>query len=404
MLKDLALVLLLGLAAKHLATLLGFPGLIGMMLAGIILRQTNLVSTTFLSLSKDLRLMALIVILLRAGLGLDKKLLKKAGLNALLMSFIPCIFEGLTITLIAPYLLPISPIEAGLLGFILAAVSPAVVVPAMVKLQENGFVCDKGIPTLILAGASVDDVFAITTFSIILNIYLGNQINLAKSSLSLLSNLGLGVLIGLGIGYIIDKLFASSLKKLRSTEKLIILLGIAFLLTELAQIVPFASLLSIMIIGFIIQLKNPLRADNLTYKLDRIWVLASILLFFLVGAELPLITALKTGIWGVLTIAIGLIGRSLGVFLALSNSHLNPKEKLFCALAYIPKATVQAAMGALPLTYGVTNGDIILSVAVLSILLTAPLGAYLIEKSAPKLLNSKQTTSTLIETSSKKIN
>ncbi len=227
---------------------------------------------------------------------------------------------------------------------------------------------------------------------------------MAKSSLSLLSNLGLGVLIGLGIGYIIDKLFASSLKKLRSTEKLIILLGIAFLLTELAQIVPFASLLSIMIIGFIIQLKNPLRADNLTYKLDRIWVLASILLFFLVGAELPLITALKTGIWGVLTIAIGLIGRSLGVFLALSNSHLNPKEKLFCALAYIPKATVQAAMGALPLTYGVTNGDIILSVAVLSILLTAPLGAYLIEKSAPKLLNSKQTTSTFIETSSKKIN
>lgn len=389
MLKDTALIILLSLIGKHLAIQLKVPGLIGIMLVGIFVRSQGLISLNFLELSKDLRLMALIVILLRAGLGLEKKPLQKAGYRAILMSSIPCVLEGVTITLVAPHLLGVTTLEAAMLGFILAAVSPAVVVPSMMRLQTEGYGVEKGVPTLILAGASIDDVFAISIFSLLLNTYLGESISLLTTSVALITNLSLGLGIGIGIGLCINKLFTSLLKNLRSTEKLLILIAISFALTELAKLLPFSSLLSIMTLGFVLQIKTPARAERLSTKLERIWVLASIILFFLVGADLPLETALSAGLKGFIVISIGLIGRSVGVFLALIGSKFNFKERLFCAIAYLPKATVQAAIGALPLTYGVKNGEVILSIATLSIIITAPLGAYLIEKTAPILLSSK---------------
>lgn len=389
MLKDTALIILLSLIGKHLAIQLKVPGLIGIMLVGIFVRSQGLISLNFLELSKDLRLMALIVILLRAGLGLEKKPLQKAGYRAILMSSIPCVLEGVTITLVAPHLLGVTTLEAAMLGFILAAVSPAVVVPSMMRLQTEGYGVEKGVPTLILAGASIDDVFAISIFSLLLNTYLGESISLLTTSVALITNLSLGLGIGIGIGLCINKLFTSLLKNLRSTEKLLILIAISFALTELAKLLPFSSLLSIMTLGFVLQIKTPARAERLSTKLERIWVFASIILFFLVGADLPLETALSAGLKGFIVISIGLIGRSVGVFLALIGSKFNFKERLFCAIAYLPKATVQAAIGALPLTYGVKNGEVILSIATLSIIITAPLGAYLIEKTAPILLSSK---------------
>lgn len=389
MLKDTALIILLSLIGKHLAIQLKVPGLIGIMLVGIFVRSQGLISLHFLELSKDLRLMALIVILLRAGLGLEKEPLQKAGYRAILMSSIPCVLEGVTITLVAPHLLGVTTLEAAMLGFILAAVSPAVVVPSMMRLQSEGYGVEKGVPTLILAGASIDDVFAISIFSLLLNTYLGESISLLTTSVALIANLSLGLGIGIGIGLCINKLFTSLLKNLRSTEKLLILIAISFALTELAKLLPFSSLLSIMTLGFVLQIKTPARAERLSTKLERIWVLASIILFFLVGADLPLETALSAGLKGFIVISIGLIGRSVGVFLALIGSKFNFKERLFCAIAYLPKATVQAAIGALPLTYGVKNGEVILSIATLSIIITAPLGAYLIEKTAPILLSSK---------------
>lgn len=386
MLLDIALMIIFGLLGKHLALALRLPGLVGIMVAGILVNRANLLGPTLLSLSKDLRLIALIVILLRAGLELDKKMLKKAGWRAILMSFLPCLLEGLTVTFIAPYLLPLGSLEAGLLGFILAAVSPAVVVPSMIRLQKEGLGTNKGIPTIILAGSSVDDVFAITIFSLLLNTYQGQQVSIGLTSLSLLQNLVLGLLIGIGTGLVLNKIFSYGQKKLCSSEKLLVVVAVSLVLTALAKVISFASLLSIMVMGFVIQITNIQRAKVLASKLEQVWVFASLVLFFLVGAELPLKTALNTGLVGVLVVAIGLLGRSVGVFLALLGSKLSFSEKLFCTIAYMPKATVQAAIGALPLAAGVLGGKIILSVAVVSILLIAPLGLILIEKTAPLLL------------------
>ncbi|GAA0063534.1 cation:proton antiporter domain-containing protein [Clostridium sp. CTA-1] len=387
---SLAIIILLGLIANKLFEKLNLPGLLGMLILGIIIgpHGLNWLSKDILNTSSDLRKIALIVILLRAGLGLNKYELKLVGKTALKLSCIPGIIEGLFIAIASVKLLGFSFIQGGLLGFIIAAVSPAVVVPQMLNLIDKGLGKAKGIPTLILAGASIDDVFAITIFSTFLGLYTGKNINIAIQILKIPVSIILGTLIGVLSAIIIIKIFKKY--PIDNTKKILIILSISIILTLIETLLKgkleIASLLGVMSLGFVISDKIPSIGDKVSKGLNEIWVFAQILLFVLVGAEVNMVIAFKSGFLGIIIIALGLIGRSIGVLISLKGSNLNIKEKLFCVIAYIPKATVQAAMGAVPLANGVATGDIILAIAVLSILTTAPLGAIAINLSGPRLL------------------
>ncbi|MBD5640286.1 cation:proton antiporter [Clostridium botulinum] len=389
---SLAIIILLGLIANKLFEKLKLPGLLGMLILGIIIgpHGLNWLSKDILNASSDLRKIALIVILLRAGLGLNKDELKLVGKTALKLSCIPGIIEGLFIAIASVKLLGFSFIQGGLLGFIIAAVSPAVVVPQMLNLIDKGLGKAKGIPTLILAGASIDDVFAITIFSTFLGLYAGKNINIAIQILKIPVSIILGTLIGVLSAMIIIKIFKKY--PIDNTKKILIILSISIILTLIEALLKgkleIASLLGVMALGFVISDKIPSIGDKVSKGLNEIWVFAQILLFVLVGAEVNMVIAFKSGFLGIIIIALGLIGRSIGVLISLKGSNLNKKEKLFCVIAYIPKATVQAAMGAVPLANGVAAGDIILAIAVLSILTTAPLGAIAINLSGPRLLES----------------
>ncbi len=389
---SLAIIILLGLIANKLFEKLKLPGLLGMLILGIIIgpHGLNWLSKDILNASSDLRKIALIVILLRAGLGLNKDELKLVGKTALKLSCIPGIIEGLFIAIASVKLLGFSFIQGGLLGFIIAAVSPAVVVPQMLNLIDKGLGKAKGIPTLILAGASIDDVFAITIFSTFLGLYAGKNINIAIQILKIPVSIILGTLIGVLSAMIIIKIFKKY--PIDNTKKILIILSISIILTLIEALLKgklqIASLLGVMSLGFVISDKIPSIGDKVSKGLNEIWVFAQILLFVLVGAEVNMVIAFKSGFLGIIIIALGLIGRSIGVLISLKGSNLNTKEKLFCVIAYIPKATVQAAMGAVPLANGVAAGDIILAIAVLSILTTAPLGAIAINLSGPRLLES----------------
>ncbi|WMM23283.1 cation:proton antiporter [Tissierella sp. MB52-C2] len=391
MAKSLAIILLLGLLANKLFEKLKLPGLLGMIILGIIIGPYgfNLIGKDILNSSADLRKIALIIILLRAGLGLNKEDLKRVGKPALKMSCIPGLIEGFFIAFASVKFLGFSFIQGGILGFIIAAVSPAVVVPAMLKLMENNMGTNKGIPTLILAGASIDDVFAITIFSGFLGLYSGSHMNIGIQLLNIPVSILLGILVGAIIGFILVKIFNKY--NIQDAKKVLLILGLAILITELENLlktkIAIASLLGVMTIGFIIIEKMPKIGERLAGKFNEIWVFAEILLFVLVGAEVNVKVALNAGKIGIIVLLIGLLGRSIGVVISLLNTDLNWKEKIFCIIAYIPKATVQAAMGAVPLSLGVESGDIILAVAVLSILVTAPLGAIGIKISAKYLLN-----------------
>lgn len=389
---SLAIIILLGLIANKLFEKLKLPGLLGMLILGIIIgpHGLNWLSKDILNASSDLRKIALIVILLRAGLGLNKAELKLVGKTALKLSCIPGIIEGLFIAIASVKLLGFSFIQGGLLGFIIAAVSPAVVVPQMLNLIDKGLGKAKGIPTLILAGASIDDVFAITIFSTFLGVYAGKNINIAIQILKIPVSIILGTLIGVLSAIIIIEIFKKY--SIDNTKKILIILSISIILTLIEDLLKgkleIASLLGVMALGFVISDKIPSIRDKISKGLNEIWVFAQILLFVLVGAEVNMVVAFKSGFLGIIIIALGLIGRSIGVLISLKGSNLNKKEKLFCVIAYIPKATVQAAMGAVPLANGVAAGDIILAIAVLSILTTAPLGAIAINLSGPRLLES----------------
>ncbi|AVQ40085.1 potassium transporter [Clostridium botulinum] len=389
---SLAIIILLGLIANKLFEKLKLPGLLGMLILGIIIgpHGLNWLSKDILNASSDLRKIALIVILLRAGLGLNKDELKLVGKTALKLSCIPGIIEGLFIAIASVKLLGFSFIQGGLLGFIIAAVSPAVVVPQMLNLIDKGLGKAKGIPTLILAGASIDDVFAITIFSTFLGLYAGKNINIVIQILKIPVSIILGTLIGVLSAIIIIKIFKKY--SIDNTKKILIILSISIILTLIEALLKgkleIASLLGVMSLGFVISDKIPSIGDKVSKGLNEIWVFAQILLFVLVGAEVNMVIAFKSGFLGIIIIALGLIGRSIGVLISLKGSNLNTKEKLFCVIAYIPKATVQAAMGAVPLANGVAAGDIILAIAVLSILTTAPLGAIAINLSGPRLLES----------------
>lgn len=379
MVLSLAIIITLGLIFNKLLKAIKLPGLLGMLILGIVVgpNMLNLISKDILTISPDLRKIALIVILLRAGLGINRSTLKKVGKTALKMSFLPCVIEGFAIAFVSKYILNISFIEAGMLGFIIAAVSPAVVVPQMLELINKGKGKENGVPTIILAASSIDDVFAITIFSTFLGLYGGSNISISGKLLSI----PISILLGGGIGILIALLLIWIFKKfhLRDTEKTLIILASGMLLTSLEDIlkniVPVASLLGVMVVGFVLLDKYPKVANRISEKFNKVWVFAEILLFVLVGAQVDVKVIVHSGLLGLLVLFIGLVARSIGVYISLMGSNLNLKEKIFCIISFMPKATVQAAMGAVPLASGVASGNLILAIAVLSIIVTAPLGA-----------------------------
>lgn len=388
---SLAIIIIGGLVFNKAFDRLSLPGLLGMLFLGILIGPygLNLISENVLNISADLRTIALIIILIRAGLGLKKDTLIKIGGSAVKLSFLPGILEGSAICLTAIYIFELPFIEAGMLAFIIAAVSPAVVVPSMLNLIENQKGKEKGIPTLILAAASIDDVFAITIFSTFLGFYGGKNINISLKLLNIPISVILGILIGVITGLILIKLFQKL--HMRDTKKVLLLLAVAILLNVLEKnlntIITFASLISVMTIGFTIMEKYGNLGKRLAKKFNKLWVFAELLLFVLVGAQVNINVALNAGFLGILIIIIGLIFRSIGVYISLLGSNLSYKERIFCIVAYTPKATVQAAIGAVPLAFGVASGELILALAVLSILLTAPLGAIGIKYFGHKFLN-----------------
>lgn len=390
MATSLAIIILLGLLANKLFEKFKLPGLLGMIIVGVLIGPFgfDLLSDEMIQSSADFRKIALIIILLRAGLGIKREDLKKVGRPAIKLSFIPGLLEGFTIAYLSMKFFNFTFIQGGILGFIIAAVSPAVIVPSMLSLMEKGIGEEKNIPTLILAGASIDDVFAITIFSTFLGMYGGGPINIGRKIFSIPLSIILGVIVGTVIGMVLVKIFKKY--HIRNTEKMLYIISLAILLTTFETIIQskieIAGLLGVMGIGFVIFEKMPEVGEKMSLKLNKLWVFAQILLFVLVGAEVNVALAIDAGFKGILLITIGLVARSIGVILSLIGTKLNMKEKLFCILAYIPKATVQAAIGAIPLSMGVGSGDLILSLAVLSIIITAPLGAIAIKATGPRLL------------------
>ncbi len=398
MFLNIAIIIIVALTLAKLFELCKLPALLGMILTGVLLAPTSIcaeyipeylqISDEVLHISKELRSVALIVILIRAGLGINRTVLNKIGVSALKMSCIPCVFEGITIIIIAPLLLSgFDYISAGMLAFIIAAVSPAVIVPQMLDLKEMGFGKNKEVPTLVLAGASIDDVFAITLFTSFVAVAQNGETSVAKMLLNIPISITTGIVIGFAIGFFLLAFFKRF--PMRDTKKVLIFLIAAILFHSLedAKLFPVASLLGIMAIGFIILEKNEDLAKRLADKFNRIWVLAEILLFAMIGAAVDIKVIFSTGIIAVALILLALVGRSLGVMVALAGSDLNLKEKLFCVIAYWPKATVQAAIGAIPLTLGLPHGEEILAIAVLAIVITAPMGAIGIRLTSEKLLH-----------------
>ncbi|MBW2134534.1 MAG: cation:proton antiporter [Deltaproteobacteria bacterium] len=376
---SLAVIIVLGLAADYLFRKIKLPGLVGMLIVGILSGPYvfNLLDPAMMAVSADFRKLALIVILLRAGFELRRDTLHRTARPALLMSAVPALFEIFAVIILAPTLLELNWLEAAILGTILGAVSPAVVVPLMINFMERGKGDKKGIPTLILAASSIDDVFVIVIFTILLGVYGGQQINLAWQLAGIPISIVLGIIVGLIPGYILYKLFLRY--ELAPPRKTILIMGVAIVLTWIEDLahryLPIASLLGVMAIGFIILEKEEAIAHIISQKLKKLWVFAELLLFVLVGAEVNIHVAWDAGLAGLAVIGFGLVFRSVATYLCVLGAGLNWKEKLFCVVSYIPKATVQAAIGAIPLEAGVAGGEVILAVAVLSILVTAPIGA-----------------------------
>jgi solute carrier family 9B (sodium/hydrogen exchanger), member 1/2 len=383
------LIIIGGWLSGKLSEKFRMPSVLGMTLWGILLSyffQDKFPASVW-EISPFLRSLALIVILLRAGLGIEKEVLQKVGWVSVRMAFIPCIFEGASVALIARYLLSFSWTEAGMLGFILAAVSPAVVVPSMLTLKEQGYGEKNQIPTLVLAGASLDDVVAITLFTFFLNMYQGSSTNLVHSFLSVPYVVIVGIVFGLCSGAFFAKFLKKHFNRIRATEKMLLVLGFSVLLIQIGTHLHVASLLAVMTMGFVLLEKSELVAHELASKFGKVWVFAEIILFVFIGMAVNVPAAVKGGLLGLCVVTFGIFFRSLGVFAALWGTKFHFKEKLFCVISYIPKATVQAALGAIPLMLGVGKGEVILSIAVLSICFTAPLGLLGIRYFAPKLLD-----------------
>ena len=372
------------------------PGLVGMLLVGIVFGPyaLNLLSPELAAISSDLRMIALITILLRAGFELSKDTLKKVGVRAALFSFVPAVFEGIAITFLGPWLLGLTYLESAILGSVIAAVSPAVVVPLMIEFIEQRKGTAKGIPTLILAASSLDDVFVIVIYSSLIGFYTGEKANLIWKISGIPISIVTGIVVGLSVGSLLHFLFRRF--NPRATKRLLVVLGLAVFFTALEHrlegIVPFASLLAVMAIGFVILEKSQQMAHELSQKLAKLWVFAEIILFALVGAKVNIHVAVQAGFAAALLIGLALIARSVGSYVCLLGSNLTIPERLFVLVAYLPKATVQAAIGGAPLlamkTAGMDTGpgEVILAVAALSIILTAPLGAWAIRLLGNRIL------------------
>lgn len=388
MLVSLALLFLLGLALGQLCVRLHLPALVGYIAAGILLGPDVLggFSPDFLALSAKLRRLALIVILLRAGLALDLGALRKVGRPAVLLCFVPACFEIAGCIVLAPPLLGLSRLEGALLGAVIAAVSPAVVVPRMLSLIERGLGTGRSIPQMILAGASVDDVFVLVMFSAFCSMLTGggfSPLTLARVPVSI----ALGCAAGAVIGLVLTTLFRRL--PLRTTAKLLVLLALCFLLMALEDVspVPFSGMLSVMVLGIAILRRDAALAQSFSAKLGSVWVAAEMILFALVGAAVELAYVRAAGVAAVALVLGALVFRMAGVGASVAGTSLRPRERLFSMFAYSPKATVQAAIGGVPLAMGLACGHTILTAAVVSILLTAPLGAFLIDHFAEKLLS-----------------
>lgn len=393
MLISIAMILLIGMFMGWICKKIHLPSLTGMILTGIILGPylLNLIDSSLLNISADLRRIALIIILTRAGLSLDINDLKKVGRPAFLMCFVPACLEITGMVILAPKLLGISILDAAIMGTVVGAVSPAVIVPKMLKLMDEGYGIQHSIPQLILAGASVDDVFVIVLFTAFTGLAQGNSISIRS-----FVNIPISILLGIIIGAVIGIVLAYYFKKvhIRDTSKVIIILCISFILVtfedRFSTIVPFSALIAVMAIGIALQRKREIVTKRLSVKFNKIWVMAEIVLFVLVGATVDIKYAVSAGVLSIILILGVLIFRMLGVFLCLVKTELTIKEKLFCMIAYTPKATVQAAIGGIPLAMGLSCGNIVLTVAVVAILITAPLGAFCIDSTYRKLLSKEE--------------
>ena len=384
MLTSLALIFLVGLAAAGICQLLKLPRILGMLAVGIILGPYvwNFLDSSILGISADLRQMALIIILIKAGLSLNLSDLKKVGRPAVLMSFVPASFEILAYVLFAPAILGITRIEAAVMGAVLGAVSPAVVIPRMVQLMEENYGTEKSIPQMILAGASCDDIFVIVLFTTFIGMCQGGQIQMsefAKIPLSILA----GVLLGGIAGWFLVQFFETAYARnhyVRNSMKVLIVLGTAFLLAAaedwLEGVIPVSGLLAVVSMACVLKMKSTeFVSRRLSEKFGKLWLAAEVMLFVLVGAAVDIRYMAQAGLLAVIMIILALIIRAVGVWLCLLGTNLNEKERLFSVIAYLPKATVQAAIGSVPLAMGLPCGNIVLSVAVLAIIITAPLGA-----------------------------
>ena len=390
MLLSIALILIVGMAMGWICKKIKLPSLLGMLGTGIVLGPyvLDLLDPSILGISVELRKIALIIILTRAGLGLDVSGLKKLGRPAILMCFVPATFELVGMLLLAPKVMGISVAEAAVMGAVLAAVSPAVVVPRMVRLMEEGYGTKQGIPQLILAGASVDDVYVIVLFSTFTGMLQGRQ----TSVLSFV-NIPVSIILGIGIGLLLGYVFAVFFAKvhIRDTSKVLLILSASFLLVAaedaLTTTITFSALIAIMFVGVGLQQKRENVAKRLAVKYGKLWVAAEVFLFVLVGATVNINYIGKVGVKALIVIFGALVFRMLGVFVCMLGTDTTKKERLFAMLAYTPKATVQAAIGGIPLAMGLPCGEAVLSVAVLAIVITAPLGAFAIDVSYKKLLN-----------------
>ena len=399
MLTSLALIFLIGLAMAAICAQLKVPRIIGMLVTGVVTGPyvLDLLAPSILGISSELRQMALIIILIKAGLSLNIRDLKKVGRPAILMSFVPAVFEILAVMALAPMLLGVTVMEAAIIGAVLGAVSPAVVVPKMVSLMENRYGTNKSIPQLILAAASLDDVFVIVLFTAFLSMAQGGRISVmafANIPLSIVLGIALGALVGWLLGLFFEAAYARK-HMIRNSTKMIIVLGISFLLIAiegwLEKTVSVSGLLAVMSMACVLQMKSTESVSKrLSAKFGKLWIDAELILFVLVGAAVDIRYTMGAGLAAIGLILAVLVFRSAGVLLCMIGTPLNFKERLFCVIAYLPKATVQAAIGAVPLSLGLPCGNIVLSVAVLSIVITAPLGAFGMELSYKKLLEKEE--------------
>ena len=389
MLTSIAMIILFGLAASWLFTKMKLPSLLGMILIGILISPScfNLVDDSILLISSDIRQIALVIILTRAGLSLNISDLKKVGRPAIMMCFIPACIEIFGTIIFAPLLLKVSYLDAAIIGSVMAAVSPAVVVPRMIKILEEGYGVKQSIPQMILAGASVDDVFVIVVFTALTTLASTGTVSVSNF-IQIPISICLGILLGIMVGKLLVMFFKRT--HIRDTIKVLIILSISFLMLELQEqlkeIIAVSGLLAIMSMGITIKRDHNILAQRLSIKYNKLWLGAEVFLFVLVGVAVDISYALEAGSTVILLVIIALIFRMLGVFISLLGTNLTKKERLFCMMAYTPKATVQAAIGTIPLAMGLSCGSIVLTVAVLSILLTAPFGAICVDNLYKKLL------------------